>query len=108
MQLLIGLLCTISFLFGEVGISKNISEKLIVSSSKVDKVAEENLLKLKIYFVENPATRILQEKHHLKIEMETLDEYKVVVIKTIDSLALRNELLILLSPLFKDIFYVKV
>ena len=107
MQLFIGLLCTITLLFSTEMASGKISEKMIVSSSKFDKIAAEDLLKLKVYFIENTATRALQEKHDLEIKMETLETYKTVTIQPIDSLELRNELLILLAPLFQDIFYIE-
>jgi len=106
MQFFIRLLCAIFLLFNELPALEKTSEKMIVSSSKIDKIAEEDLLKLKVYFIENTATRILQEKYNLELKMEILDEYKVVVIKPIESTVLRNELLILLSPVFKDVFYI--
>jgi len=82
-------------------------EKLIISGSENIAIANEDLLKLKVYFIENPLTRELQEKHDLTLEVEVLEPFYMVVIKPITSLSLRSELLIVLSPMFQDIFYIE-
>ena len=107
MQLFIGLLFTITLLLSAESMSQNISEKMIVSSSKFNHIIEEDLLKLKVHFIENSATRLLQEKYNLEIGTETLGEYQIIILKPIRSVELRNELLVVLSPLFKDIFYIE-
>jgi hypothetical protein len=94
-----------TLLFAESAISPHLSEKLIVHHSKNESNAQEELLKLKVYFIENAATRRVQEKYNLQLDMERLGEYHMVLIKPIVSLDLRNELLIILTPLFKDIFF---
>ena len=106
MRLLVWMFCTMTLLFGEGTGSQYLSEKLIVHYTKSEVDAQEELLKLKVYFIENAATRAVQEKYNLKLEMEMLEGYHMVVIKPIVSLDLRNELLIILTPLFKDIFYI--
>ena len=68
------------------------------------KKTQMNLLKLKMFFIENTQTRALQEEHNVTLTIETLDDYTMVVIKPIKSLAVKNELLLLLSPHFPDIF----
>lgn len=90
----------------EAATDVKISEKLIVSSSQSEKMASENLLKLKVYFMENPITRVLNAQDSLMIDIEKLDTYYTVVIKPIHSLEVRNKLLVILSPLFPDIFYI--
>jgi hypothetical protein len=92
---------------GSMYASEQSVEKLIVSSSKDEAVIEENLLKLKVYLLENPSTRMLQEKYALDVKMEHFAQYNAVVISPIDSLDLRNALLVLLSPVFPDIFYIE-
>ncbi|MCK5678680.1 MAG: hypothetical protein KAH72_09435 [Flavobacteriaceae bacterium] len=87
--------------------SKDISEKLIVSSDKNSTATQMHLLKLKMVFIGNSQTRALQEKYKLNLEIETLDEYTMVVVKPINSLALKNELLLFLSPLFPNIFSIE-
>jgi len=82
------------------------SEKLIVSYSTDPVLMDEDLLKLKIYFIENPEIRILEEKYQLIPTMETLENQHMVVVRNIHSLKLRNALLLLLIPLFPDIFYI--
>ena len=86
--------------------SKQFSEKLIVYYTKNEAQAKEELLKLKVYFMENESTRTLQEKHHLDLEIEKLNTYYMVEVKPISTLAVRNALLIFLTPLFKDLFFV--
>ena len=88
-------------------LSNDISEKLIVSGDKNSTVTQMHLLKLKMVFIGNAQTRALQEKYKLKLEIETLDVYTMVVIKPINSLALKNELLLFLSPLFPNIFSIE-
>lgn len=88
-------------------LSKDISEKLMVSGDKNSTTTEMHLLKLKMVFIGNSKTRALQEKYKLNLEIETLDEYTMVVIKPIKSLALKNELLLFLSPLFPNIFSIE-
>lgn len=88
-------------------LSKDISEKLIVSGDKNSTTTQMHLLKLKMLFIGNPQTRALQEKYKLNLEIETLDTYTMVVIKPIISLALKNELLLFLSPFFPNIFSIE-
>ncbi len=102
MRLMLVILFSLTMLF-----SKDISQKLIVSSDKNSTTIQMHLLKLKMVFIGNPQTRALQEKYKLNIEIETLDEYKMVVIKPIKSLAVKNELLLFLSPFFPNIFSIE-
>ena len=106
MRLLVWIFCIMTLLLIEsVASLPHLSEKLIVYYSKDEGNAEEELLKLKVYFIENEATRSLQEKYNLDLDIEHLADYHMVVIKPIVSLDLRNELRIILTPLFKDIFF---
>ncbi len=102
MRLMLVILFSLTMLF-----SKDISEKLIVSGDTNSTMTQMNLLKLKMIFIENPKTRALQEKYKLNLEIETLDAYTMVAIKPIRSLALKNELLLYLSPLFPNIFAIE-
>lgn len=102
MRIMIVILFSLTMLF-----SNNISEKLIVSGDKNSTTTQMHLLKLKMYFMQNAHTRALQEQYKLSLEMETLGDYTMVVIKPIKSLAVKNELLLLLSPLFPDIFSIE-
>jgi hypothetical protein len=106
MQWLIWMLCSITLLYSSNIKTDIFSEKLIVSSTKKENLSQENLLKLKVYFSENPRTRDLQEIYNLQFAIEKLGSYSVTTIKPIESLSLRNELLILLTPIFKDIFFI--
>lgn len=102
MRLILVILFSLTMLF-----SQDISEKLIVSGDKDNATTQMHLLKLKMVFIANPHTRALQEKYKLNLEIETLDAYTMVVIKPIESLAVKNELLLLLSPLFPNIFSIE-
>jgi len=106
MRLLIWIFCTMTLLFAEYTASQHLSEKLIVHHSKNEINAQDELLKLKVYFIENAITRTLEEKYNLQLDIEMLGGYHMVVIKPIHSLELRNELLIILTPVFKDIFFI--
>jgi len=92
-------------LFG-ANIHEDLHEKLIVSPSKDVHIVEENLLTLKVYFHENTYSRELQEKHKLNFTVEKLGDYSMVVIKPIEVSSLKNELLILLHPLFDELFFI--
>ena len=87
--------------------SQDISEKIVVSGDKNNTTIQMQLLKLKTVFMENSQSRVLQEKHKLHFEIETLGEYKMLVIKPIISLTLKNELLLFLRPYFPDIFSIE-
>jgi len=106
MRLLIWMSCTMTLLFSASSASGHFSEKLIVHYSKNENHAKEELLKLKVYFIENAATRTLQEKYNLQLDIEMLGDYHMVLIKPISSLDLRNELIIILAPVFKNIFFI--
>ena len=99
MKLLFMMLCSVSLLFSE-----GMSQKLIVSTDKNGKNAQESLLKLKVYFIENQNIRALNEVHDLKVELETLGAYTMVVVKPIVSLSVKNILLMELTPVFPDVF----
>ena len=99
MKLLLMMLCSVSLLFSE-----GMSQKLIVSTNKNGKNVQESLLKLKVYFIENPNLRVLNEANDLKLELETLGMYTMVVVKPIVSLSVKNSLLMELAPVFPDVF----
>ena len=101
------LLCLFILGTGTINASEQPVEKLIVSSSQNESISQEDLLKLKVYLLENSSTRMLQEKYQLDVKMEHFSNYNAVIISPIDSLTVRNELLILLSPVFPDIFYIE-
>jgi len=88
-----------TLLFGQ-----NISQKLILSADKNSTSAQMHLLKLKIIFIENEQTRALQEKYNFTFMLETLDEYTMLVIKPIKSQSVKNELVLLLSAHFPNMF----
>jgi len=100
------LLCSLVLCIGTVNATEQTVEKLIVSSSKDKSAVEESLLKLKVYLLENVSTRKLQDTYPLDVKMEHFAQYDAVVISPIPSLKVRNELLVLLSPVFPDIFYI--
>ena len=102
MRLMLVILFSLTMLF-----SQGISEKIIVSGDNNSTTAQMHLLKLKMVFMENTQARAVQEKYKLNLEMETLGEYTMVVIKPIRSLAVKNELLLFLSPLFPNIFSIE-
>lgn len=99
MKLLWIILCSFTLLFSE-----GMSQKLIVSTDKHSENAQESLSKLKVYFIENPNIRALNEANDLKLELETLGSYTMVVVKPIMSLSVKNRLLMELSPVFPNVF----
>ena len=102
MKLLWMMLCAFTFL-----LSEGMSQKLIVSTDKHRKIAQDNLLKLKVYFIENPKIRALNEGNHFILELETLGAYNMVVVKPIKSMSVKNTLLMEIHPLFPDIFAIE-
>ncbi len=103
MKLWLMMLCSFTILFSE-----GMSQKLIVSTDKNRENAQESLLKLKVHFTENPNIRALSEANDLKLELETLGAYTMVVVKPVKSLSVKNSLLMELSPVFPDIFALEV
>jgi hypothetical protein len=93
------MLCSITLL-----LSEGMSQKLIVYTDKNVKNAQESLLKLKVYFIESPKIRALNEDNDIQLELETLGAYTMVVVKPILSLSVKNSLLMELSPVFPDVF----
>lgn len=102
MRLILVMLFFLTMLFSE-----KFSEKLIVSADKNSTTIQLHLLKLKMLFIGNSKTRALQETYKLNLEIETLDTFTMVVIKPIKSLTVKNELLLLLSPHFPNIFLIE-
>lgn len=103
MKLWLMMLCSFTILFSE-----GISQKLVVSTDKHRENAQESLLKLKVHFIENPNIRALSEAHGLKVELETLGVYTMVVVKPVKSLSVKNSLLMELTPVFPDVFALEV
>ena len=99
MKVLWMVLCSFTLL-----LSEGISQKLIVYSDKNGKNAQESLLKLKVYFIENPNIRALNEGNDLKVELETLGAYTMVVVKPVVSVSVKNTLMMELSPVFPNVF----
>lgn len=92
-------LCTFTLL-----LSEGMSQKLIVYTDKNGTNAQKSLLKLKVHFIENPNIRALNEVTDLKVELETLGAYTMVVVKPVVSLSVKNTLLMELAPVFPDVF----
>lgn len=99
MKVLWIILCTFT-----LSLAEGTSQKLIVYTNKNRQDAQESLLKLKVYFIENPKIRALNEAHELKVELQTLGAYTMVVVKPVISLSVKNKLLMELSPVFPGIF----
>jgi hypothetical protein len=106
MKLFISLLYFCTFLCSTAIASKDFSEKLIISTGTNLTQEEETLLKLKIYFIENPILRRLEDEYHLTTSMEKIENYHMVVIKPLDSLDIRNQLLLVLTPIFPNLTFV--
>lgn len=102
MRVIIVMLFSLTMLFSEA-----MHEKLIISGDNDIVNAQADLSQLKVYFIENPEIRILQEKHKLKLELEVLGDYALVVIKPVETEALKNELQTLLKPLFPELFFIE-
>jgi hypothetical protein len=101
MQVVIVMLFSFTMLFSEA-----IQGKLIIGGDNDLSHTQADLMKLKSSFIENSELRELQEKYKLKLEMEVLGDYAIVVIKPVETLVLKHELLSLLKPLFPDIFFI--
>jgi len=99
MKVLCVLLCSFTLL-----LSEGMSQKMIVYTDKNGKNAQESLLKLKVYFIENQNIRALNEANDFKVELETLGAYTMVVVKPVVSLLVKNTLLMELAPVFPDVF----
>ncbi|NOR56390.1 MAG: hypothetical protein GQ531_09300 [Sulfurovum sp.] len=83
----------------------NTNEKLLLGYSTQEEVSKEALLALKIHFIDNQHLAQLQAQNDLHFKVERLGDYYVTVIYPIHSLEVRNDLLLNLSPLFSDMFY---
>jgi cbb3-type cytochrome oxidase subunit 3 len=101
MQVIIVILFSFTMLFSEA-----IQGKLIIGGDNDLLHTQADLMKLKSSFIENQELKELQEKYKLKLEMEVLGDYAIVVIKPVGTLVLKHELLSLLKPLFPDIFFI--
>ena len=101
-RVIIVMLFSLTMLFSEA-----MHGKLVISGDNDIVDAQANLLKLKVYFIESPEIRDLQEKHTLKVELEVLGDYALVVIKPVETEALKSQLLTLLKPLFPELFFIE-
>jgi hypothetical protein len=86
--------------------SQNIHQELIIGGYHEIKNAEAQLVKLDIYFMENSVLDVLKKRYRLKTKIRRIGEYEVVSIEPIDSIALKNRLLIKLNPFFPNIFFI--
>jgi len=84
--------------------SQEIHQELIIGSYSDIQQAKSQLEKLNIYLIENSALDTLKKKYGLQTQIRRIGPYEVVSIEPIDSLALKNRLLIRLDPFFPDIF----
>lgn len=99
MKLVWLLLCSFTLL-----LSEGMNQKLIVYTDKNRKNAQESLLKLQVHFIENQNIRALHEENDLKVELETLGVYTMVVVKPIVTLSVKNRLLMELTPVYPNVF----
>jgi hypothetical protein len=104
MKVLLLILAMITLVFGETSKEETILQKLIIPSS----TTEVSLEAIQKYCDEDETMHSLQEKYDFHIKIQRLGDYNVTVITPLKSIALRNTLFIMLSPLYKDIFYIKV
>lgn len=104
MKVLLLILGMIISVIAETLEEETILEKLIIPSSNT-KVSLEAIQK---YCNEDETLHSLQEKYNFHIEIQRLGDYNVTVITPLKSITLRNTLFIILSPLYKDIFYIKM
>ncbi len=102
MRVIIVMLFSLTLLFSEA-----MHEKLIISGDNDIVNAQADLLKLKDYFTANPEISLLQKKYKLTLEMEVLADYALVVVKPVETEALKSELSTLLKPLFPELFSIK-
>jgi hypothetical protein len=103
MKLLFIILCFSTLGFAIENSQSRISQKLIIGSSHTEASFQE----VKSYCQTNKTIKALRKKYHLNIQREHIGDYNVTVIKPIHSITLRNTLFVILSPMFKDIFYVE-
>ena len=87
--------------------SQDIHQELIVGGYDKREIAEVQLAKLDIYFMENGALDALRKKYALKTAVRRIGEYEVVGIAPIDSMDLKNRLLLKLHPFFPGIFFIE-
>lgn len=87
--------------------AQKVSEKLILTNDKNSTSAQMHLLKLKMFFKENEEIQILQKTYALKLSIETLGEYNMLIIKPISEVKVKNALFLLLKPLFPDMFAIE-
>jgi len=88
------------FLWGQGSI-----EKLIVSAHKEEVNTQSDLLLLERLFKLDPKFRKIDEKYALDIEIEKLGAFYLLSIQPIDSLAVKNDLLLLLQAQFSGLFF---
>ena len=106
MKLIIFIFLFVSLLFSSDINRERFSEKLIVTFNKHEKLTQESLLKLKVYFRKNSKMKYLKKIYNLQIDIEKLGDYNVVTIKPIESISIRNKLIILLKPMFNNIYFI--
>jgi hypothetical protein len=82
--------------------SEGFSEKMILTVESDIAIANEKLLELKVYFIENPTLRILEEKLQIYPFLEKVGDYYIVEIKPVSSLKSRNMLLLALKKLYPN------
>lgn len=105
MHFLLSLLfISISFLYGNG--DNRVFQKLLLKSYKSEKIAQETLLTLKVYFSENSLLRAIKDKNNITLKLEKMEDYYIIVATPILDVDIRNELTTHLQGFSKNIFYI--
>ena len=86
--------------------SQNIHQELMIGGYHKRADAEAQLIKLDIYLMENGTLGKLKKQYKLHTGIRRIGEYEVVSIEPIDSIALKNRLMMALQPFFPNIFFI--
>ena len=81
-----------------------VPQKMIVGAYENTQKAADNLYKVEVLFEKNSELKRLKQTEHLRLEMELLEPYVMVVIKPITSVHVKNTLHLLLQSAFPQTF----
>ena len=87
-------------------ISQLQADRVLFGATKDSDKLDSNFQKLEKSLVENRELRELHERYSFKYSKERVGDYSAIVIEDVDNIVLKESLVVLLQPIFKDIFTV--
>jgi len=82
------------------------ADRVLFGATKDSDKLDSNIQKLEKSLMENRELRELQERYSFKYSKKRVGDYSAIVIEDVENIVFKESLVVLLKPIFKDIFTV--